>query len=119
MYKKFTLSLLIYSGRENPAVVISEMDFNSILSLIIKQKKLVNCNFIPNLGAVGFSLHSPDNIIIDFFSQVSTRESKSNVTYFLTNPLALKMTYELFFKLYKGDDLKVLQAIVKKSLFLD
>jgi hypothetical protein len=118
MEVKFSLSLLLYSGRENPTVVITEFEFNSILSFFKNQNGLFNCSYFPKLGEIGFSLFS-SGININLFSQISIIESNSKITYFHSHPEALKKTYNLFFDLYKGDDLELLRSIVKKSIFAD
>lgn len=108
----FILSLSIYSGKENPIVYISEAEFQSILSSLNNQQKLSDCNFIPNLGEVGFSLYS-SSISIYIYPKYCTIETNSTITYSLTTYNTFKKTYDSFFRLYKGIDFKNLASVIK------
>ncbi len=116
MDNAFTLSLLIYSGRENPFVPISEAEFSLALHLVKKQSVAHKKSFTPNLGDIGFSFYSPHKII-NLYPEMITVETRSGTLYLASDKDILRRTSNLFFSRYKGDDSKPLKKIINDHLF--
>lgn len=112
----YTLTLLIYSGRENPAVKINKQEFDQLYELVKKASNNVNDKFLPHLGEIGFYYQAP-GISIECYSSTGKLEQGNSIRLFAGNESMLKNGFEHFFSHYGGEDAFALTTIVKKQLF--
>lgn len=112
----YTLTLLIYSGRENPAVKINKQEFDQLYELVKKASNNVNDKFLPHLGEIGFYYQAP-GINIEYYLSIGKLDQSNSTRLFVSNESMLTNGFDHFFSNYDGEDAAALSTIVKKQLF--
>lgn len=112
----YTLTLLIYSGRENPQVTISKQEFDLMYSEL-KKTESTDGQFLPPLGDIGFC-YASSKISVELYRDMANIKDGDGNSTFHSQIRLLKDAYEHFFKYYHAQDAKLLKELVNVNLLL-